>query len=246
VGMRLIPALGSRDIQDAIKNVNVNNVVSLLLLLLEVDIDLFILFASFLRRNEQKSTSNFFKQLQNLKSNRLKDCDAEGKYAIAPYTDELCQAILAVYDASPLVVGYRRGAIVELLTYALVSHRCKEGECKGNHRFLYPSRPSPHHRSDQVDVAVLSELKLQIEGYSCKMQVKYIESMDCTNLQQLSHNGNEGGYAVHIGVVSFDSSKKVRRRLKDLSSPELNLFFEDTIQPYGLDNLIALTQSPFS
>jgi hypothetical protein len=78
------------------------------------------------------------------------------------------------------------------------------------------------------------------------MQAKYIESVDCTNLQKLFDNGNEDGYAVHTGVVSFDSSKKVRRRLKDLSSPELGLTFEDTIQPYGLDNLTPLTQSPFS
>jgi hypothetical protein len=212
---------------------------------LENEKDLFILVASFLRKHEYSTSPDFSRELQALLLNKSRKIDATGSYKIPPYIDELFNALTAIYDASPIVVNYRRGAIVELLSYRLVLPRCQLDECRSNYRFLYPSRRHPYDKSDQVDVAVLSKTKNQIEGYCCKMQGRIIKFEDCTNLRQLVCYGEEDGYTVHVGVVCFDSTKNIERRLKNLSSEGQNLLFDELIRPYGLDNFASLRRSPF-
>jgi|SRR5215469_8702050 len=101
----------------------------------------------------------------------------------------------------------------------------------------FVDRPS-RYESDQVDIAVLSEVRQQIEGYACKIKPAGIMSVDCTNLTALAVRAQDMGYDVHTGVVCFDNSNVITQRIKKfpLMMP---------IKAYGLDNIQDLRTSPF-
>lgn len=65
-----------------------------------------------------------------------------------------------------------------------------------------------------------------------------IESVDCTNLTMLAEKAQEQEYMTHIGIVSFDNSRMIRRRLEKFP-------FTRSIAVYGLDNIYDLNNSPF-
>jgi hypothetical protein len=232
--MILIPAPGSQDMQAAVSNRHVLKLVELLVD--EVGSDLFMLIASIIRTIDQKTSSDFLAQIQEIRKFTQRELDENGQYIINPYIEDLCNALTSVYEDPQRVVGYRRGAIVELLTYELVTLHCSEDECKHNHRFHDASRK---YNSDQVDVAVLSHENAEIEGYTCKVNARAIQSEDCTNLHELIKRADEQHYDVHVGAVCFANSHMIDQRLKKFAA-------EEDIKSYGLDNLALLKQSPFS
>lgn len=92
--------------------------------------------------------------------------------------------------------------------------------------------------TEQVDVAALSQNKLQVEGYECKLKASGIESSDCTSLVHLAEVAQEEGYRTNVGFVTFDDDKPIRRKIAHLHpSP--------TLKAYGLDNLWLLRNNPF-
>lgn len=187
--MILIDAPGGPEIQAALKNEHVQKVVDILLQIREADKDFFDDIADFLQRCDGEMPSKkFAKKLRVLISEYgFESIDTIGQPVLSslPFADELFLALKALYDAGKDIINYRRGAIVELLTYKLVNSRCRDGECRSNHRF---SNPSNRYKSDQVDVVVLSEREFQIEGYSCKINIYSIKHHELTDIYYLSKN----------------------------------------------------------
>lgn len=231
--MILIPALGSEEMQVALKDEHVRKIVNILLSVIEQDI--FKIVALFLKQNTERATPGFSIKLQALRRHGQNRSNAEGLFVSPPYIEELVQAIEALYEQDTKKVGYLRGAIVELLAYKLVYLRCQNGECFGNYRFV---DRSSRYSSDQVDVAILSESRGQIEGYGCKIKSAGIMSVDCTNLTALADKAQESGYRVHIGMVCFDNSNIIMQRIKYFP-------LDKAINAYGLDNLLTLQKTPF-
>ena len=229
--MKLISAPGSKEMQDALEHRYVRKIVNILLQ--EVDQSFFKVVALFLKSYDRRNLPGFTEKLQALKGQRRPD--AEGRFPVPSYIDELVETLAALYEQHQEVIDFQRGAIVELLTSEIVCSRCRSGECFGNRRFI--DRQS-RYESDQVDVAVLSEVRQQIEGYTCKIKSTGIMSVDCTNLTALAAKAQTLGYGAHIGVVCFDNSNIITQRIKKfpLMMP---------IKAYGLDNIQDLRTSPF-
>lgn len=172
--MKLIPALGSAEMQRAISHPHVQNIVDVLLQI--TDIDMFQAVALFLRNHNQYDLLHFTKDLQALQRNLSEDnIDDEGHLIGIPGTDDIIHALEILYNQPQEILRYQRGAIVELVALELVWEHCEEGECFSNHRFI---DDYSRYKSDQVDVAVLSKTRKEIEGYACKMKSTGIESVD--------------------------------------------------------------------
>jgi hypothetical protein len=62
-------------------------------------------------------------------------------------------------------------------------------------------------------------------------------SEDCDNLKALVRVAHEEGYHVHVGIISFDSDRRVKRRLEHYNAPRY-------IKAYGLDSITDLSKSP--
>ncbi len=233
--MQLKPAPGSQAMQDALGHHYVHKIVDILLH--EIGQDYFRLVARFLKDNDHRNLPAFAQKLQALRSIYQPRPNAEGRFVIPPYIDELISTLGALYDQDQVRVGFQRGAIVELLASRLVCPRCGSDECFSNHRFV-----DGRYESDQVDVAVLSEVRRQIEGYACKIKSMGIMSEDCSNLTTLANKAQALGYEVEIGAISFDHShvitQRIRDRLKDIS-------FSGPFYAFGIDNMQDLGESPF-
>src|SRR6266567_3466781 len=132
--MRLIAASGSQEMKNALVNEHAQKIVSILIK--ELEKKLFKVIVRFLKNHEQRTSAIFTKDLQALRSYSSRDTDTNGQFVPPPYLEELCLALEALYDATPTVVNFRRGAIVELLAYELVNSRCRDNECWSNHRFV--------------------------------------------------------------------------------------------------------------
>ncbi len=76
------------------------------------------------------------------------------------------------------------------------------------------------------------------EGYTCKIKADKIESADCTNLTALADMAEKRGYRVHVGVVSFDSSKLIKDKIEEfpLTRP---------IDVYGVNNFSIISGSGY-
>jgi len=233
--MQLIPAPGSQEMRDAIGHIYVRRIVDILLQV--IGQDYFRLVALFLKDHDQRTSPAFARKLQALRSYYERRSNAEGGYLIPPYIDELISTLEALYGQDQEIVGFQRGAIVELLTNKLVSSRCRSGECQNNHRFV-----DGRYISDQVDVAVLSDLRQQIEGYACKIKPIGIMSVDCSNLITLAHKANEVDYDARVGFICFDNSHAIRQRVKDRLQ---DFLMAPPIASYGIDNFQDLRKSPF-
>ncbi|HZO71282.1 MAG TPA: hypothetical protein VFB60_03705 [Ktedonobacteraceae bacterium] len=217
--------------QDALANRHVKIIVDILLQC--VADDFFILVSQFLKKHGQNTSTGFLEDLQALRLYSQRRLDEQGQFIHVSQSDEICKALEGLYNGTQIAVNFRRGAIAELLAYELVRSRCQDNECQGNHRFI---KRSNRYESDQVDVAVLSEI--YVEGYTCKLKSTGIMSEDCTNLSTLSEVADELGYLVHVGAICFDNSKMIRQRLRRFPATEM-------IMPYGLDNLSRLRKSLF-
>jgi len=238
--MRLIAASGSQEMKNALDNEHVQKIADILLVAEKATKNIFKFVAQFLQKHDSRISASFTEDLNVLRNYGIEHQDIDDQFVLPPYLDELCLALEALYDATPTVVNFRRGAIVEVFAYRLVNSRCYDNDCLSNHRFINRANG---YASDQVDVAVLSEIEKEIEGYACKLKSAGMMSVDCTNLLALSKEASALGYSAHIGAICFDPSDAIRRRLKRLSVPDLP--FIEMIAPYGLDNLSDLMRSPF-
>jgi hypothetical protein len=78
----------------------------------------------------------------------------------------------------------------------------------------------------------------QLEGYECKVKAIGLENHNCLDLAYLHRIAAEEDYQEQVGVVSFDASRLVEKRLKVLSAARC-------IRAYGNEALNRLQYSPF-
>ena len=233
--MKLIPAPGSQEMQNALRSPLVLKIVEILLQINGQDI--FRLVGRFLKDYDRPDSPKITTKLNALRYSYLRRPNAKGHFVVPSVIDELLSTLKALYEQNQVLIDYQRGAIVELLTSKLVESRCEIDECKNNHRFV-----DGRYSSDQVDVPVLSESRQQIEGYTCKVKPKVLASVDCTNLTALADKAIELGYQAYIGVVCFDNSSAIKDRIRFLfeyNPPNM------PIKVFGLDNIDDLGKSPF-
>lgn len=233
--MKLIPAPGSAEMQAAISRHYVRTISTILFQI--IDEDFFKVVTLFLRHNDQGSSPEFATKLQALRVLKQGRPDAKGNFVTPYYIDELIESITILYQQQQRRVGFERGAIVELVASKLIDYRCGSDECMNNHRFQ-----DGRFETDQVDVAVLSESRQQIEAYTCKIQPMGIMSEDCTNLTTLADKAKLSDYNINIGAISFDHSHIIARRVKNRLE---DIPFSEPIKAYGVDNMKDLKKSPF-
>ncbi len=233
--MKLVDAPGSQDMINAIDHPIVRDIVNILLSQIEDQI-FFRSVALFLKAHERKTTPGFAIKLDALRRHGQTRPNAEGLFVSPPYVDELVITLEELYAQAQNKINFQRGAIVELLAFNLVEPRCQINECFGNYRFLYEQNS---HFTDQIDVAVLSERKRQIEAYTCKINPNGIKSEDCYNLIDLAKEAREQNYDIYTGAVSFDHSQIIEQRLRGFQGTE-------SIKAYGINNMRELETNPFS
>lgn len=228
--MKLIPAGGSPRMQRALLHPYAHTIVAILL----AHPNLLVIVADLLQTYERRAQTGLEDDLEALRLNQQRSTVAE-KPTTPNHVIELIQTLQKLYQLSNEDITYHRGAIVELLVYKLVSSRYSKGECVSNHRFV-----DEHGRyiTDQIDVAALSRVTEQIEGYECKLKVTGIESSDSTNLTYLAQVAQEEDYHVNVGIVTFHDDRYMKRKLAKFS-------LDPCIKLYGLDSIDQLNKSPF-
>ncbi len=189
--------------------------------------------ALFLSQYNKRTQLHFAETLSDFRTRYEDFPDEEGLFTVPDYVEKLIDMLYALYQHDERTIGFFRGAIVEQLTFQLVSLRCPSNECFSNYRFL-----DRHHRevTGQIDVAVLAANSV-VEGYECKIKASGIASEDCDNLKSLVKAAHDEEYAVHVGVVSFENDRLVKEKLEYYFAPSY-------IEIYGLDNIQYLRDEP--
>lgn len=232
VGMDLKEAPGSPDLQNAAQNQDVQAVVQALLVFHEQDRDIFKQIALFIYHNTKPllaETVRWF--LQGYMQPRP---DSDGSFQVAPLLNELIQQLSRIYEHEESTLKFLRGTIVELFAYHIVNRHCDANECFNNCCFV---ERQIGYSSRQVDVAVLSPTRKEIEGYTCKMRPEYLLPQDCINLTNVSSQAKNIGYTPYTGVICFENRRKIRQKLEDCTQ-------DASIYAYGLDNFDTLAMSP--
>src|SRR5579884_1647137 len=104
--MKLIPAPGSAEMQDAFKSPYVHKIVNILL---QVKGEPFFnLVARFIKDHSQRTEPQFSKQLQALYINQRGRPDAEGKFHIPPYIYELIMTLNDFYEQDERKISFQR------------------------------------------------------------------------------------------------------------------------------------------
>jgi hypothetical protein len=185
----------------------------------------------------QKYTGNKHEEVfTKLNSVRiLYEKEPDGK---APdYIIKLVSALEYIYHYSAEQIDCLRGAIVELLGRDLICPRYRsDGECANSRRFV--TGYNEEVTIQEIDVAAISHVHLQLEGYECKMKSNYIMHDDCIDLAYLAKKSEEESYQAHVGIISLDPDKMVVRRLNRLDAQQY-------IQVYGIESIRELKYSPF-
>ena len=233
--MELQSIPGDDGLQDAFRNIYVRKIVKFLLQ--ETDQFFFEEVLRFLKVNFERAPETFEQKLLALRHQASVRPDADGTSDTSSDIDDFIRAIADVYERSQLNLKDLRGAIVELLTMKLVSSHCEGGECGNNYGLVDEEYG---YKSPQMDVIVLSTSRQQIEGYSCKINIKRFEEKpwQIESLVALANHGQQRGFRTHVGAVSFDSSGNVLRQLRYFHS-------EEVIKAYGADNIKELRNNPF-
>lgn len=231
--MKLTPALGSKEIQNAHAHHYVRRIVNILLLI--IDEEFFEDVAEFLSIYDGPDLAGFAENLQGLRTYHKSELVGEENIVTHPYMDEFIETLDALYRQDQKTINAQRGAIVELLAFELIQEHCDDGECFDNHRFI---DEASRYKSDQIDIAVLSKSRQQIEGYECKMKPEGIGSVHCTNLTALANKAEESGYDAWVGFICFENSQRIQRRLQKFLPAY-------PIHAYGLDNMHELRNNPF-
>jgi hypothetical protein len=240
----LVTCPGSQYIQAASRSDDVLVVVNILLLLYEEDRDFFKAVASFLVGSHTALQSGAIQWLRQFYQPRP---SSNSEQNVPLYVNELLTAISRIYQQDEKTLNYRRGAIVELFAYEFVRRHCSAKECCNNYCFVisHPGGAGYKYKSRQVDVAVLSNIQRELEGYACKISPRDSDNVklegvtniteDCQTLTTLFTVAQDNNYKAHVGVVCFVHSRKIRMRLKDFQ----------IIEAYGVDNLKELERDPF-
>lgn len=236
---------GSKDIQMAGSDDDVRIAVNELLILYEEDRDFFKAIATFLVGSHTTLQSGMIRTwlLQFVQPRP----NSDGDLNVPSYVDELIEAITHIYEQEEKTLNYLRGVVVELFAYEFVRRHCAAKECCNNYCFVIklPGGTGYKYKSRQVDVAVLSNIQRELEGYACKMSPRDADNAkseestnlteDCNTLTELFALARENNYKAHVGVVCFVPSMKIRIRLKNFQ----------VIEAYGVDNLKELERDPF-
>jgi hypothetical protein len=235
--MKVVPAPGSKDMQDALNDKYVKKAVDLLLEIYVTNNAYFRRVAFFLKNNYQAGSPQFLEKLQALRSNAQPHLDAR----VPEYIDKLIDTLEHIYERDQRTLDYRRGAVVELFAGKIVRERCEPGEYFSNHCFV-ESLYGYGYSSKQIDVVMFSERRRQVEAYSCKINPRRVNKeaweSSCSDLVDLVSYGEEKGYVVHVGTVCFENSNVIISRLEDLPQTEI-------IHAIGVDNMHVLQHSPF-
>lgn len=230
--MELEPAPGSQELEKALADPNVHAIVDGLIRL--KGNAHFRTIAKFLKDNKRYDAT----KLRALKMNSGARPDASGNYPRMATITELISNIEILYAQTQEMIGYWRGAIVELISERLVNKRCQPGECYGNQLFVDGRK----RLSKQIDVAVLSEKRRQIEAYTCKLNRDNLEIDDCDNLASLAKEAEERDYKTHVGVICFASNAFIELKIGEcINNTNISIPFK----AYGLDNFFELERNPF-
>jgi hypothetical protein len=236
VGITLISAPGSAEMQQALASPHVHAIVDGMLY--ANDSLAFRRIAQFLRENRQKTDPRFAGKFAALRINLSARPGKQGERTLSPLFATMMTAIDALYDAEQTMVDYQRGAIVELLAGELVQGHCQVHEFFSNHKFV-----DGRYSTNQIDLIVHIPLSKQCEAYSCKIHPYGIKSADCTDLSKLVDHLDTYQYDTHIGTICFENSKQVEGRICEMVE---GLGLKTLPKAYGLDNFFDLEKDPFA
>jgi hypothetical protein len=231
--IKLVPAVGNLKLQQALSHTYVRDIVNFILthdnLLPDV--------AEILQTCVQKDPPDLAVKLQAIHT-IYAYIDDEGNVVLSANIAKLIQTLENFYRQPKEKIEDQRGAIVELLACKLVCSRYQDDtNCANSRRFVDEQRRNI--TIQEVDVAVLSDASKQLEAYECKMRVNKLEIHDCNELTYLVNEALKYGYRANVGVISFDPSPRIRRKLKQLHA-------DPCINSYGIDNLMTLRNFPFN
>jgi len=231
--MKLVSAEGSQQQQYALSNTYARNVAHILAEHIEDAPDLLPVISEILQKYTGHKHENVTNKLNSIGSLYEKESDGE-----APdYIINLLSALENVYQCSAEQIDRLRGAIVELLGRELICPRYRtSGECANSRRFV--NSRNEEVTIQEVDVAAISYLHSQLEGYECKIKSASVMHDDCVDLAYLAKKSEEESYQAHVGIISLDPDKMIARRLNRLDT-------EQCIQVYGIESIKELKYSPF-
>jgi hypothetical protein len=223
--MRLVPA-ASPEMQAAHSHRYVLTIVDILL----QDRNLLRPIARLLKKYHLPAQPGLEKDLEAIRLNRSRP-DATGRVVTYDHVIKLTQILHELYQQNEKKINYQRGAIVELLVRKLVCSRYGPGEfCLNNQRFVdgYTSITV-----EEIDVAALSTVRRQLEGYECKVSASGFQQYDCVNLKNLADAAYDKQYRVNVGFVSLENDTLMKIKLDNYRVPE-------PIKLYGLDSIETL------
>ena len=228
--MRLVPA-ASPDMQAAHSHRYVLTIVDILM----QDRNLLRPTAQLLKKYYLHAHPGLEKALEALRLNQRRP-DTIGNVVTPEHVFQLTQILYELYQQDEKMIGYHRGAIVELLVHRLVCPRYGPGEfCRTNQRFVDGYTDIT---VQEVDVAALSNIRHQVEGYECKVSASGFKQYDCTNLKDLADAAYERQYRVNVGFVAVENDSLMKIKLESYRVPA-------PIKLYGLDSLETLENLSF-
>ncbi len=231
--MKLAPAVGNFKLQQALSHTYVRDIVNFLLTHENLLPDI----AEILQTCVQKDPPELAVKLHAIHT-IYAYIDDEGHLVLSGDIAKLIQTLENFYRQPKEKIEDQRGAIVELLGCRLVCLRYQGSpNCANSRRFV--DEQQRYITIQEVDVAALSDYPKQLEAYECKMRVNKLETHDCNDLTYLAKEALKYGYHANVGIISFDPSPMIRRKLKQLHA-------DPRIRSYGIDCLMTLRDSPFN
>jgi hypothetical protein len=237
--MKLVRAEGNVRMQQALAHSYVRTIVDILL----QHRDTLGFVAEVLQTFTRPDESGLARMLAGIRT-AYSQLDAEGNTVIPIYIASLTETLEKLYRQNIEKIGDQRGAIVELFVRKLVCPRYDNDQQCANSRRFEDDR-GRLITTQEVDVAALSHDRRHIEGYECKLKATGLTSDDCIDLAFLLKSAQEAGYRANVGVVSFDSDRTVKRRLRHLQAVIEHLASVRSIKAYGLESVELLRNDPF-
>jgi hypothetical protein len=231
--IKMAPAVGNLKLQQALSYTYVKDIVNFLL----TREDLLPDIAEILQICVKKNPPDLAVKLKSIYTTYAYT-DDKGNSVLSGDIAELIQTLENFYRQSQEKIEYQRGAILELLGRRLVCPRYQDDtNCANSQRFV--DEQQQNITIQEVDVAALSDYHKQLEAYECKMRVNKLEVHDCNDLAYLANEAFKCDYWANIGIISFDPSPMIQRKLKQLHA-------DPRIRSYGIDRLMTLRDSPFN
>ncbi len=148
----------------------------------------------------------------------------------------ILSALQAFYDnaQSSDEVNMRRGMVLELATYLLISKYYLPQECMMQCHVYAQHNASRRVNMKEVDICAWNAEAFTGEAYECKTKPYHIFKEDCDSLVAIQVESEAYAEGFRIGVVSYDSTTEVEKRLDALSA-------DARLLPFGWDSLDDLT-----